>query len=97
MAMKNIYQALQAQNLKNILVGTTCAIDIIDTVFPPSAAQFHADIAGPIYCCPSSQIFERNKFLLLFRCIPVFHMVGQPHHCFSRLCTFQSKTKRLLP
>jgi Glycosyl hydrolases family 17 len=70
-AMKNIYQALQAQNLKNILVGTTCAIDIIDTVFPPSAAQFRADIAGPIVV-PLLKFLKETNSYFFFDAYPYF-------------------------
>lgn len=47
-AMKNIYRALKARNMENILVGTPCAMDMIDTVFPPSAARFRSDITYSI-------------------------------------------------
>ncbi|KAL8139021.1 hypothetical protein V2J09_005022 [Rumex salicifolius] len=43
--MKKVQFALKTLNLTNIKVGTTMAMDVISTVFPPSNASFRADIA----------------------------------------------------
>ncbi|KAJ3683526.1 hypothetical protein LUZ60_013753 [Juncus effusus] len=55
-AMTNIYRALQAKSLKSILVSTPFAMDFIDTILPPSSAQFRSDI-------PYSIISSLLKFL----------------------------------
>ncbi|KAJ3709174.1 hypothetical protein LUZ61_012879 [Rhynchospora tenuis] len=64
-AMKNIYQALQGQNLKNIPVGTTCAMDLIDTVFPPSAARFHSDKAGSLVIPLLKFLKDTNSYFFI--------------------------------
>ncbi|KAJ3683524.1 hypothetical protein LUZ60_013751 [Juncus effusus] len=55
-AMTNIYRALQAKKLRKISVSTPFAMDCITTIFPPSSAQFRADI-------PESTISSLLKFL----------------------------------
>ncbi|KAJ3683525.1 hypothetical protein LUZ60_013752 [Juncus effusus] len=55
-AMKNIYRALQEKKLRKISVTTPFAMNCITTIFPPSSAQFRADI-------PDSIISSLLKFL----------------------------------
>ncbi|CAA6659868.1 unnamed protein product [Spirodela intermedia] len=47
-AMERLHRSLKTHSLRRMKVGTTLAMDVLGTSFPPSAGVFRSDIADPV-------------------------------------------------
>ncbi|XP_068655478.1 probable glucan endo-1,3-beta-glucosidase A6 [Aristolochia californica] len=59
-AMRLLKKSLKAHNIKNVKVGTTVAMDALQTSFPPSSGAFRPDISKTVMK-PLLQFLNRTK------------------------------------
>ncbi|KAJ4955085.1 hypothetical protein NE237_011868 [Protea cynaroides] len=69
--MRRIRYSLKTHNLRNIKVGTTCAMDVLQSSFPPSNGTFRSDIAIPVIK-PMLQFLNKTKSFFFIDSYPFF-------------------------
>lgn len=70
-AMRKIQYALKTNGIRKVKVGTSMAMDVLESSFPPSNGTFRSDIAVPIVK-PMLQFLSKTKSFLFLDCYPYF-------------------------
>ncbi|KAJ4969000.1 hypothetical protein NE237_015701 [Protea cynaroides] len=69
--MRRIRYSLKTHNLRKIKVGTTCAMDVLQSSFPPSNGTFRSDLALPVMK-PLLQFLNKTKSFFFIDSYPFF-------------------------
>ncbi|CBI39414.3 unnamed protein product, partial [Vitis vinifera] len=64
-AMRRIKKSLQANNIPNIKVGTSVAMDVMESSFPPSSGMFRSDILDTVMVPLLEFLSGTNSFFFL--------------------------------
>ncbi|KAL2933047.1 putative glucan endo-1 3-beta-glucosidase A6, partial [Bienertia sinuspersici] len=70
-AMRKLQYALKTCGIRKVKVGTTMAMDVLESSFPPSNGTFRSDIGLPVMR-PLLQFLSRTKSFLFVDCYPYF-------------------------
>lgn len=70
-AMRKIQYALKSCGSRKVKVGTTMAMDVLESSFPPSNGTFRSDVALPVMK-PLLQFLEKTKSFFFLDCYPYF-------------------------
>lgn len=70
-AMRKIQFALQTCGIRKVKVGTTMAMDVLESSFPPSNGNFRSDIALPVVK-PMLEFLKKTKSFYFVDCYPYF-------------------------
>ncbi|OMO94959.1 Glycoside hydrolase, family 17 [Corchorus olitorius] len=89
-AMKNIKTALKTHGLNKIKVGTSMAMDVLESSFPPSNGTFRSDIALPIVK-PMLQFLSRTKSFYFLDVYPYFAWATDPKNINLEYALFESR------
>ncbi|KAF5465084.1 hypothetical protein F2P56_015115 [Juglans regia] len=76
-AMHRIKNALKAQHINNIKVGTPLAMDIMQSSFPPSSGMFRHDLVDTVMV-PLLQFLHDTKSFFFIDVYPYFPWSGNP-------------------
>lgn len=76
-AMRKIKYALKYYNLHKIKVGTSMAMDVLESSFPPSNGTFRSDIANPVVK-PMLQFLNKTKSFFFLDAYTYFPWSDQP-------------------
>ncbi|KAG9446037.1 hypothetical protein H6P81_012165 [Aristolochia fimbriata] len=76
-AMTRLRKSLKSHGLRKIKVGTTVAMDALQTSFPPSAAAFRRDIAVPVMG-PLLRFLNRTKSFFFLDAYTYFPWSSDP-------------------
>lgn len=78
-AMRRIKNSLKTHGIRKVKVGTSLAMDVLESSFPPSNGTFRSDIALPIMK-PMLQFLNRTKSFLFVDVYPYFAWATQPQN-----------------
>lgn len=70
-AMRKIQFALETYGIRKVKVGTTLAMDALESSFPPSNGTFRSDIVFPVMQ-PLLQFLKKTKSFYFVDCYPYF-------------------------
>ncbi|XP_042520835.1 probable glucan endo-1,3-beta-glucosidase A6 [Macadamia integrifolia] len=70
-AMRRLRFSLKTHNLRKVKVGTTCAMDVLQSSFPPSNGTFRSDIAVQVMK-PLLQFLNKTKSFFFIDSYPFF-------------------------
>jgi len=70
-AMRKIQFALKRYGIRKVKVGTTMAMDVLESSFPPSNGTFRTDIALPVMK-PMLEFLKKTKSFYFVDCYPYF-------------------------
>ncbi|CAA7396189.1 unnamed protein product [Spirodela intermedia] len=70
-AMERLHRSLKTHSLRRMKVGTTLAMDVLGTSFPPSAGVFRSDIADPVMV-PLLRFLLRSRSFFFLDAYPYF-------------------------
>ncbi|XP_021736902.1 probable glucan endo-1,3-beta-glucosidase A6 [Chenopodium quinoa] len=70
-AMRKIQYALKVNGIRKVKVGTTLAMDVLESSYPPSNGTFRSDIADTVMK-PMLQFLSNTKSFLFIDCYPYF-------------------------
>ncbi|XVF81249.1 hypothetical protein PTKIN_Ptkin15bG0140600 [Pterospermum kingtungense] len=90
-AMHKLKYSLKAHGLNKIKVGTSMAMDVLASSFPPSNGSFRSDIAGPIVK-PLLQFLNRTKSFYFLDVYTYFPWSGDPKNVNLEYALFESRT-----
>nr|DAD18583.1 TPA_asm: hypothetical protein HUJ06_020047 [Nelumbo nucifera] len=76
-AMSRLKYSLKIHNIRNIKIGTTIAMDVLQSSFPPSNGMFRSDISIPVMK-PLLQFLNRTKSYSFLDAYPNFPWSGDP-------------------
>ncbi|KAK9281586.1 hypothetical protein L1049_004489 [Liquidambar formosana] len=76
-AMRRIKYSLKTHNIHKIKVGTTFAMDVLESSFPPSNGTFRSDISGSVMN-PLLQFLNRTKSFFFLDVYPFFPWSSDP-------------------
>lgn len=74
-AMRRIRYSLKTYNVSKVKVGTTCAMDVLESSFPPSNGTFRSEIAKTVMK-PLLQFLSRTKSFFFIDSYPYFAWSG---------------------
>ncbi|XVF72314.1 hypothetical protein PTKIN_Ptkin12aG0111200 [Pterospermum kingtungense] len=92
-AMRKIKTALKTHSLSKIKVGTSMAMDVLESSFPPSNGTFRSDIAVPIVK-PLLQFLNRTKSFYFLDVYPYFPWSTDPKNINLDYALFESRTTK---
>ncbi|XWS31227.1 hypothetical protein CRYUN_Cryun23aG0059400 [Craigia yunnanensis] len=90
-AMRKIKNALKTHSLSKIKVGTSMAMDVLESSFPPSNGTFRSDIAVPIVK-PMLQFLNRTRSFYFLDVYPYFPWSTNPKNINLDYALFESRT-----
>ncbi|TYJ27267.1 hypothetical protein E1A91_A07G174800v1 [Gossypium mustelinum] len=90
-AMRKIKNALNTHRLNKIKVGTSMAMDVLESSFPPSNGTFRSDIAYPIVK-PMLQFLSRTKSFYFLDVYPYFPWSTDSNNINLDYALFESRT-----
>ncbi|KAL2336780.1 hypothetical protein Fmac_011226 [Flemingia macrophylla] len=76
-AMRRLRRSIKALGLRKIKLGTPCAMDVLQTSFPPSNAAFRTDLTGPVIR-PMLSFLKRTKSFFFVDVYPYFAWASDP-------------------
>ncbi|CAH8343698.1 unnamed protein product [Eruca vesicaria subsp. sativa] len=88
-AMRKIQRSLKKLGVKKVKVGTTLAVDVLKTSFPPSHGEFRPDISGSVIK-PMLKFLNRTKSFLFIDVYPYFPWAQDPAHVDLSYALFES-------
>ncbi|CAN8269559.1 unnamed protein product [Cochlearia groenlandica] len=88
-AMRKIQRSLKTHGVKKVKVGTTLAIDVLKSSFPPSSGEFRSDISGSVIK-PMLRFLNRTKSFLFVDVYPYFAWVQDPTRMDLPYAIFES-------
>ncbi|XP_010246533.1 PREDICTED: probable glucan endo-1,3-beta-glucosidase A6 [Nelumbo nucifera] len=74
-AMRRLKYSLKIHSIRNIKIGTTAAMDVLQSSFPPSNGTFRSDISIPVMK-PLLQFLNRTKSYFFLDAYPYFPWSG---------------------
>ncbi|XP_060970633.1 probable glucan endo-1,3-beta-glucosidase A6 isoform X1 [Cannabis sativa] len=89
-AMRKIKKALKIHGAHKVKVGTTLAMDVLQSSFPPSNGTFRSDISSSVMK-PMLQFLNRTKSFLFLDVYPYFPWSSEPKTINLDYALFQSK------
>ncbi|XP_030532753.2 probable glucan endo-1,3-beta-glucosidase A6 [Rhodamnia argentea] len=94
-AMRRVQKALKKNQIRNVKVGTSMAIDTLElsSVYPPSNGSFRSDISGSVMK-PMLQFLSETKSYLYFDPYPYFHWAKDPEKINLDYALLESKSIR---
>ncbi|XP_057420490.1 probable glucan endo-1,3-beta-glucosidase A6 [Lotus japonicus] len=78
-AMISIQRSLEAQNIKDIKIGTPLAMDVMQSTFPPSSGRFRPDIIDSVMV-PMLKFLDRTKSFFFIDAYPYFPWSQNPYN-----------------
>lgn len=90
-AMRKIKNALKTHRLNKIKVGTSMAMDVLESSYPPSNGTFRSDIAVPIVK-PMLQFLSRTKSFYFLDVYTYFPWSSEPKNINLDYALFESRT-----
>ena len=78
-AIRRIKGSLRKFHIRKVKVGTTLAMDVLESSFPPSNGTFRSDISGPVVR-PLLQFLNRTKSFFFLDVYPYFPWSSQPQY-----------------
>ncbi|ESW12782.1 hypothetical protein PHAVU_008G142200 [Phaseolus vulgaris] len=88
-AMRRIKHALKSLGIRKVKVGTSSAMDVLQTSFPPSNAAFREDIAVPVMK-PMLKFLNRTKSFFFLDVYPFFAWSSDPVNINLDYALFES-------
>lgn len=92
-AMRKIKTALKTHKLNKIKVGTSMAMDVLESSFPPSNGTFRSDIADMVLK-PLLQFLNRTKSFYFLDVYPFFPWATDPKNINLDYALFESRTTK---
>ncbi|XP_010552026.1 PREDICTED: probable glucan endo-1,3-beta-glucosidase A6 [Tarenaya hassleriana] len=89
-AMRKIKQSLKRLGVHKVKVGTTLAMDVLQTSYPPSSGEFRSDISG-LVMKPMLQFLNKTKSFLFVDVYPYFAWSQDPRNIDLDYALFESK------
>uniref|UniRef100_A0A7N0ZZA0 glucan endo-1,3-beta-D-glucosidase n=1 Tax=Kalanchoe fedtschenkoi TaxID=63787 RepID=A0A7N0ZZA0_KALFE len=89
-AIRQIKHALKSFNITNVKVGTTVAMDCLESSFPPSSGKFRADIASSVMK-PMLQFLHKTKSFFFLDVYPYFPWSTDPKNIRLDYALFAAK------
>ncbi|KAI4319300.1 hypothetical protein MLD38_032918 [Melastoma candidum] len=88
-AMRRIKKSLKAHRIRKVKVGTSLAMDVLTSSYPPSEGKFRPDIALPIMR-PMLEFLNHTKSFLFLDVYPYFAWAADPVHVDLNYTLFES-------
>ncbi|KAI4356336.1 hypothetical protein L6164_000366 [Bauhinia variegata] len=89
-AMRRVNYSLKKYGISKVKVGTSLAIDVLESLFPPSNSTFRADLSDRVMK-PMLQFLRRTKSFYFFDVYPYFTWAADPTHVNLDYALFESK------
>ncbi|KAG4921601.1 hypothetical protein AAZX31_18G145200 [Glycine max] len=90
-AMRRIKRSLKSHGIRKIKVGTSSAMDVLQTSFPPSNGAFRKDLTAPVMK-PMLKFLNRTKSFFFLDVYPFFTWSADPLNINLDYALFESKT-----
>nr|XP_023912880.1 probable glucan endo-1,3-beta-glucosidase A6 [Quercus suber]POF09937.1 putative glucan endo-1,3-beta-glucosidase a6 [Quercus suber] len=89
-AMRKIKSSLKAHGIHKVKVGTSCAMDVLESSYPPSNGTFRADISGRVIK-PMLQFLNKTRSFFFLDAYPYFPWSSDPTKIKLDYALFESK------
>lgn len=77
-AMNNLETSLETLNIKNIKIGTPLAMEVLQSTFPPSTAEFRSDVSYSVIL-PILQFLNTTRSFFFIDVYPYFSWSQNPN------------------
>lgn len=89
-AMRKIKRSLKVYGIHKVKLGTTSAMDVLESSFPPSSGRFRSDISDRVMK-PMLQFLNRTKSFFFLDVYPYFPWSSDPVNIKLDYALFQAK------
>lgn len=89
-AMRRIKHSLKTFGINKVKVGTSCAMDVLESSFPPSNGTFRKDISGRVVK-PMLRFLNKTKSFFFLDVYPFFAWSSDPVNINLDYAIFESK------